>query len=123
MPSIDSISEEDLFLEEEGMSILPNQGEVAVQTAFRKKLESLSDVAIIPDPSRGVTLESSMLPEQHRFYQLLPFPTTDDLKIAACTLDEKFANKVCYAFGGLFAAVIGGDLVTARDLSSQEIYY
>lgn len=54
--------------------------------------------------------------EQNRFYQLIPFPTTDDLKIAARNLDEKFANMVRYAHGGSFAALIRGGLVTARYL-------
>ena len=116
MPSIDSILEEDIFLEEEGMSILPDQREVTVQTAFRTKLESLSDAVLISDSSRGVTLESSMPPKQNRFYLLISFPTIDELKIAAGTLDEKFANNVRYAFGGSFAALIRGSPVNARDL-------
>src|SRR5271168_4621612 len=55
-------------------------------------------------------------PQGNRFYQLLPYPSRDELRIAAYRCDERFAGAVRYAFGGSFAASIRNGAVAARDI-------
>jgi len=45
-------------------------------------------------------------PQRVRFYQLLPHPSLDELRLAAYLCDKLFAGAVQYAFGGSFAALI-----------------
>jgi hypothetical protein len=53
---------------------------------------------------------------QTRIYKLIPFPTIEDLQIAADRWDTVAKGRIQYAFGGAFVALLRGGLVEARDI-------
>jgi len=55
-------------------------------------------------------------PQRIRFYQLLPQPTLDELRMAAYICNRHFARAVQYAFGGSFAALIRYGEVAACEI-------
>ena len=55
-------------------------------------------------------------PERIRIYKLIPFPTFEELRVAAARWEEIAGHRTRYAFGGTFVALLRNGLVEARNI-------